>query len=355
MLTGKVIPHYFPPVSPRIFDLWIRAQAVRTDRKVIDTRNRRGDFTNLFAGLCRCVSCGSAMTIVHRAQSSKLTYLRCPARYAEKTCAEGRSYPYPALEAAVLENFSLMLFDPIEKDFDSAFDNRAATLKLEIEVATNARRRLLQQYGEGDDDAAALIRQHEQTRDRLRKELADLEQERSQAARRSQVIGEWEQVAKLRVEAKIGAPDERQTARCKLREAVRSVISLLVFHPDGSVTLQTGKGCPVMVYRLTGIRNGFFRLRFIVPMNDDDRPFGSAARLSYDGPEVKIEDIDLEPAELAMLDDMINLRDRLANSRGRTPTDVTGTVRRRSDRIRTIDVMRLEAEMKEIGARLSAP
>ena len=245
VLTGKVIPHYFPPVSPRIFDLWIRAQAVRTDRKVIDTRNRRGDFTNLFAGLCRCVSCGSAMTIVHRAQSSKLTYLRCPARYAEKTCAEGRSYPYPALEAAVLENFSLMLFDPIEKDSDSAFDSRAATLKLEIEVATNARRRLLQQYGEGDDDAAALIRQHEQTRDRLRKELADLEQERSQAARRSQVIGEWEQVAKLRVEAKIGAPDERQTARCKLREAVRSVISLLVFHPDGSVSLQTGNGCPV--------------------------------------------------------------------------------------------------------------
>lgn len=162
-------------------------------------------------------------------------------------------------------------------------------------------------------------------------------------------------MAKLRVEAKIGAPDERQTARCKLREAVRSVISLLVFHPDGSVSLQTGKGCPVLVYRLAGTRNGFFRLRLIVPMNDDDRPFGSAARLSYEGPEVKIEDIDLEPAELAMLDRMINLRDRLANSRGRTPTDVTGTVRRRSDRIRTIDVMRLEAEMKEIGARLSAP
>jgi hypothetical protein len=105
VLTGKVIPHYFAPVSPRIFDLWTRAEAVKTDRKVIDTRNRRGDFTSLFAGLCRCVSCGSSMTIVHRAHSSKLAYLRCPARYNEKTCADGRSYPYPALEAAVLDNW----------------------------------------------------------------------------------------------------------------------------------------------------------------------------------------------------------------------------------------------------------
>jgi hypothetical protein len=168
-----------------------------------------------------------------------------------------------------------------------------------------------------------------------------------------QVIGEWEQVAKLRVEAKIGEPDERQTACCKLREAVRSVISLLAFHPDGSVTLQTGKGCPVMVYRLTGVRKGFFRLKFIVPTNDDDRPFGSAARLSYDEPEVKIEDIRLESAELAMLDDMMNLRDRLPNFRGMASKDVTGTVKRRGDRVRTIDVRRLEAEMKEIGARLS--
>jgi hypothetical protein len=70
VLTGKVIPHYFAPVSPRIFDLWTSAEAVKTDRKVIDTRNRRGDFTSLFAGLCRCVSCGSSMTIVHRAHSS---------------------------------------------------------------------------------------------------------------------------------------------------------------------------------------------------------------------------------------------------------------------------------------------
>jgi hypothetical protein len=355
VLTGKVIPHYFPPVSPRIFDLWTSAEAVKTDRKVIDTRNRRGDFTNLFAGLCRYVSCGSSMTIVHRAHSSKLAYLRCPARYNEKTCADGRSYPYPALEAAVLDNFSLMFFDPIEKDYDSALDNRAATLKLEIEMATTARRRLLQQYGEGDDDAAALIRQHEQTRERVRKELANLEQERSLAARRSQVIGEWEQLAKLRVEAKIGSPDERRTARSKLREAVRSVISLLAFYPDGSVVVQTGKGCPVVVYRLTGVRNGFFRLKFIVPMDDDDRPFGSAARLSYDEPEVNIEDIQLESAELAMLDEMMNLRDRLPYPRGTAPKDVTGTVKRRSDRIRTIDVKRLEAEMGEIGARLSAP
>jgi DNA invertase Pin-like site-specific DNA recombinase len=354
ILTGKVIPDYFPPVSPRILDLWVRAQAIKTDRKVIDTRNRRGDFTNLFAGLCRCISCGNAMTIVHRKQSSRLSYLRCPARYNEKTCAEGRSYPYPALEAAVLDNLGLMLFDPIEKDFDIAFNDRAATLKLEIETVTNARRRLLTQYGEGDDDAGTLIRHHEQTRERLRQELAKLEQERSQAERRRHAVGEWEQVSKLRFVARNGTSDERQMARCKLREAVRSVISLLAFYPDGSVAVQTGRCCPVMVYRLSAARNGLFRLVLIVPMSDDDRPFGSAARLSYEEPEVKIEDIDLEADELATLNRLVDLRDRLAVSRGQVPNYLTETVKRRSDRVRAIDVKRLEAEMKEIEAHLSA-
>jgi hypothetical protein len=90
-------------------------------------------------------------------------------------------------------------------------------------------------------------------------------------------------------------------------------------------------------------------------MDEDDRPFGSAARLSYDEPEVKIEDIQLKSAEMAMLDDLLNHRDRLPNSRGTAPKDVTGTVKRRSDRIQTIHVKRLEAEVREIEARLYAP
>jgi len=245
----------------------------------------------------------------------------------------------------------LMLFDPIEEDSDSAFDNRAATLKLEIEGATNARRRLLQQYG--DDDAAALIRQHEQTRDQLRKELAGLELERSQAARRNQVIGEWEQVAKLRVEAKDGAPDERQTARCKLREAVRSVISLLAFYPDGSVAVQTGKASPVYFYRLNGARNGFFRLSLIVPFDSENHSSGSAARLLYDEPEVRIENSHLQPDELTKLNSLTHLCGRLTGSRGQTSNYLAETVTRRSDRIRTLGVRQLEAEMKKVEARLS--
>jgi DNA invertase Pin-like site-specific DNA recombinase len=138
--TGTVIPNYFPPaITPA---LWLKAQASLADRKPLDIRPRRSNFSNLFAGLCRCVACGEAMTICHRPKPSNLSYLRCPGRFNTKTCTEGRAYSYHALEKAVFDLLPVILFDPPEPSDGQAIalTEKADCLKIAIERTSTARK-----------------------------------------------------------------------------------------------------------------------------------------------------------------------------------------------------------------------
>jgi DNA invertase Pin-like site-specific DNA recombinase len=266
-LVGDVILNYYPAVVS--LDLYDRVQAKIAARRPLEIRNRRGDFTNLFAGLCRCVGCGGAMTVVHRPKPSKLSYLRCTARYEMKTCKEGRAYSYPALEAAVLDCLDLILLDPAEPTDDrtTALIEKLAGLRIEIERIGAARRKLIERFGFDDVEAATVIDAHQLTLISLRSQLATVENERLLAAQPKPSLDNLDQLRTLRRASETGAMDERQEARARLAQAFRSILSLIGFFPDGSVVLEIQNGFRFLVLTNSGGRNATFHLSLVASLD----------------------------------------------------------------------------------------
>ena len=180
----------------------------------------------------------------HRPKPSNLSYLRCPGRFNTKTCAEGRAYSYHALEKAVFELLPHILFYPPEP-FDVqavALTEKADCLKVAIERTSTARKKLIERFGFDDEEASAIIDIHAQTLTGLRTELAAVENERVRASQPMPAMDDLEQFQALRHASDTGTAEERQLARARLAQALRSVVTVIGFCPDGSAVLNIQNG-----------------------------------------------------------------------------------------------------------------
>jgi len=240
-LTGQVIEGYYPSI-PGIHDLWNKAAAIRETRKALadKSRNRRGDFTNLFAGLCRCTTCNSAMVINHRQAPSKVSYLRCPARYLSKTCTGGNQYQYQRLEKAILDQLDGLLFRP--SDFETAQpDGTVAELAQAKIKVDDIGRRISNLLDEAEEEGYSLHRERIAVRraelEAAERLVRDLE---GKAALDRHTLNTAEYVAQIkakRADAESDNVEVRAKARAVIRLHLRRLIKVMSFNRDRSVSI----------------------------------------------------------------------------------------------------------------------
>jgi len=242
ILTGNVISGYFPRVSPKIGNLWDRVHEIRMSRKPeVDIRNRRGDFTNLFAGLCRCACCGSAMTLNHRQKPSTISYLRCPARYLTKTCKDGQTYRYDRLEKTVLNQLEGVIFPKV--DFEQSGDDNDLDDELSVartkmaDLRTRIENLLDQAETEGMREVSDRITQRKIELEAAQKEVSALEQ-RNVLSKRTISLDEYVlAIAEKRREAESDDPTIRSVARSQIRLNLQRLIKRIDCKADRSVSV----------------------------------------------------------------------------------------------------------------------
>ena len=223
-VDGKRVPDG-PEIKiyPRVIDeaSFERVQIVLLGRKGRKGAGRKDGFINLFSGLCRCEVCKKGVVI--RRQRGK-AYLVCEmARHG--SCSNRRYFPYPRLEDAVLNlagvGIGRMLHQLVPETGRAnsrvpELENRLADLRMN-------RRRLIERFGQGDDQAADLA-------DELAAEIREVEKSVREArehdliARHSvdeNFLNRW-RIAKLKLAT--GDRDARVEMATLLKQRVRSVV-----------------------------------------------------------------------------------------------------------------------------------
>jgi hypothetical protein len=168
---GPELEHFYPAVINE--GLFARVMAATATRKTVkgerSAAGRKDDYANLFSGLCRCEVCKKGVVMRH--QKGK-AYLVCEmARHG--SCTNRRYFPYARLEGVILNLVGVgvgqmleSLIPKTDQESESpipALEDRLAGLRMN-------RKRLVERFGEGDDEAAELA-------DRLAGQIRDVERE----------------------------------------------------------------------------------------------------------------------------------------------------------------------------------
>jgi hypothetical protein len=127
-------------------------QVILSGRKGGKGAGRKDGFINLFAGLCRCEVCKKGVVI--RQQRGRV-YLVCEmARHG--SCSNRRYFPYARLEDAVLNTAGTGMGKVLHQLIPQAERPDSPIPQLENELAELRmnRRRLIERFGLGDNDAA---------------------------------------------------------------------------------------------------------------------------------------------------------------------------------------------------------
>jgi DNA invertase Pin-like site-specific DNA recombinase len=222
---------------PAVIDesLFEEVQIILGTRKGHKGAGRKSDYANLFTGLCRCETCGKGVVLRH--QKGK-AYLICEmARHG--SCTNKSYFPYPLLEQFIIEdhphimgmNRMLLQLTPEQEHNTSRvpeLENQLADLRMN-------RRRLVERFGKGDDDADALIDQLDnQIRD-AEKELTELRHDELVGRHSEDFYNRWK-VAR----AKLASKDS--DARAKMATLLKERITSVVLTPRRTVILSVTNG-----------------------------------------------------------------------------------------------------------------
>lgn len=237
-LTGSVVEGHYPAIA-NIQPLWTEVAAIRVARKDLSgkSRNRRGDFSNLFAGICRCGSCGAAMVINHRQAPSKISYLRCPERYITKRCSGGNTYQYQRLEGIVLDQLDALLFPPA----DFAPKQHATDTEL-VEARTRVdqiKRRINNLLDQAEDEGFTEVRDRlVLRREELRAAEAAVRELQDKSIMQNADLSVEEYVAQIKAKRREASSDDvaiRTKARSEMRLRLQRLIGSMTFNSDRSV------------------------------------------------------------------------------------------------------------------------
>lgn len=242
-LTGEVIV-YYPRVVPA--ELVARARAALRDRST--TGPNHHEARNLFSGLLKCGHCGDTMVrVVSRAGGREYEHLKC-VRYNNagapvaadddetnaRRCINSTYYRYDAFERAALAKILHLALDNTyftRSDLTAPLVVEVAQLTKDLDVLLARQRRYMTWIEEDDEatEAKDMLRE-------MRPGIADLRLKLEQAKlsldrARGNVTPEEHLRRVVEVKDAIYSEDAetRQSARRKVAEAVRSVVSVASF------------------------------------------------------------------------------------------------------------------------------
>ncbi|MBD8699305.1 recombinase family protein [Sphingomonas sp. CFBP 13714] len=286
-LTGEVID-YYPRVVPT--ELVAKARAALRDRST--TGPNHHEARNLFSGLLKCGHCGDTMVrVVSRAAGKEYEHLKCirynnagspvegdPNEKNARRCINGTYYRYDAFERAALNQILHLALDNTyftRADLTAPLVVEVAQLTKDLEVMQAKQRRYMTWIEEDDEatEAKDMLRE-------MRPALADVRLKLDQAKlglerARGNVTPEEHLRRVVEVKDAIYSEDDetRQSARRKVAEAVRSVVSVATFRRQ----YVEGKRTPVREAQLA-LAGGALAYRFDNDGNMIGSPvnFGSA-------------------------------------------------------------------------------
>lgn len=223
---------------PAVIDesLFEKVQLIAESRKGHKGAGRKGDYANLFTGLCKCQECGKGVVLRH--QKGKQAYLCCEmARH--RSCTNHVYFPYKVLEKFVFENHMrlwniekmLVKLTPESEDIPSQIpklENELATLRME-------RGRLVKRFAKGDPDADELLADYDRQIPEKEKELAALRHDDLIARHGNDFYERWNQAREILA---TGSPD----ARAKLSTLLRERIIAVTLTPRRTLLLDVSNG-----------------------------------------------------------------------------------------------------------------
>lgn len=229
--TGEVITNYYPRVvSPELVAAARSAMALRRGA----TGPNHSEAKNLFAGRVKCGHCGDTMVRVvqYNSRGTQYEYLKCTRFNNGAECVNRTLYRYDTFERAALDRILHLALDNshfTKSDETGPLLGQVAQLSKEVELLENQRHNLIQfvlKYGEDDGTEKQLLA--------LRPQLADarkqLEQAKEALERAKGSATPEEHLARvLEVKDAITSEDDevRQAARLTVRDAIRSIVSLV--------------------------------------------------------------------------------------------------------------------------------
>lgn len=233
---GSVIPDYYPRVVPP--ELVARARAAINGRARTGGHNYANP-ANLFAGIARCVQCGSTMLRTHSTTTSagyKASYLQCYKARKGGDCSHRTQYRYETFEREALD---IILDNALDDRFFTkadetvALSNKVALTKKALEFKKAEQKRLVDILKRIDDapeieeELAALRPEARQ----LEEEVAQLE--RALASARGRVSPEEHIARVMRVRHAVDSEDQtaRSEARLLVKEAIANVVSVVQCNP----------------------------------------------------------------------------------------------------------------------------
>jgi hypothetical protein len=269
---GDPIPDFFPAIVEP--SLWQRAANVR--RRTGFSKGKRSRAVNLLQGITFCDNCGGVMqtAMSTRGDGYIRAWVCSDKTQTDHKCKNGRWFPYPDVEAALLDNIkelrlSDVLRDPtvdtqvraIENEI-FALNNRATDLEKRqsrlvslIEVANT---------DEVEDLVTALRERRVEIR-QIKETLQIRAGEREELLLTQRARAEVEGViADIRERLKTADETTTTILRTKLQSAIRSYVSAVRFHPGtGVITVILVNGVAAHQFQQTGSARSRGRLREI--------------------------------------------------------------------------------------------
>ncbi len=176
MPEGTAIPGYFPQVVSE--ELFLRAQAGRTQRRISGTGRKGYLITNLFSGLARCAYCRGPMHLLNKGHGPKGgTYLVCDTANRGLGC-ERTSWRYDDFETSFLAFVEELDLEPLVRSEHDADERR------KVDQALQALSGQISQLQRQRERTYTLLMEEEVVSDYLKQELIRCERELAAATDR---------------------------------------------------------------------------------------------------------------------------------------------------------------------------
>jgi hypothetical protein len=241
---GEPIKNYFPPIISE--QLFYRAHAAKSVRRVRGAGRKGPNISNLFSGLAKCFYCKSAMAFDNKGPGPKGgTYLSCDGAKHGLAC-ERQAWRYDDLEASILSFVrELDLESLIRADSDDQrrmqVEKELAALRGELATVQDHRDRTFELFKKADlatDYVGHKLNEFEERRIALVEELATKEKERDQLS--SELSGFYEskdQIKELLERLQGSTREDVYKLRAQIAARLKSLVCEISVAPLGSAPI----------------------------------------------------------------------------------------------------------------------
>jgi DNA invertase Pin-like site-specific DNA recombinase len=241
---GEPIKNYFPSIVSE--QLFYRANAAKSVRRVSGRGRKGATISNLFSGLAKCAYCKSAMAFETKGRGLKRrTYLSCDGAKHGLSC-ERQAWRYDDLEASFLAfvkelDLESLMRGESETNGRAALDNDIASLRGRLASLDEQRERTFDLYaksGSAADFVGQKLHAIEEERTKVVNALAQKEGERDRL--KSEIRGFYEskdQIKALLTRLQQPGSDDVYKLRAQISARLKSLVTDIYIAPVGSAPL----------------------------------------------------------------------------------------------------------------------